>query len=120
MTPTFIRCRASNWCHASCCYRAVSARRVNSLSTVVPELELDAEILAAEEGDRFLQIVARRRRDPYLISLDGGLDFPELGLLDRGGEFFRGLAVEGHLERDFAADGVAPRRRDLSRIQVLY
>src|SRR4051794_21754205 len=99
MTPTFTAC-----CRAS---------------TVVPELELDAEVLAPEERDRLLQIIARRRGHAHLVTLDGGLNFLELRLLDRGGDFFGRVAVERHLEGDLLSNGVATRRLDLAGIHVL-
>src|SRR4051812_29597613 len=89
-------------------------------STVVPEFELDAEVLAAKQRDRLLEIVARWRCHPDLIALNRRLHFLELRLLDRRRHFLGGIAVEGHLERDLAANGVATGGLDLARIEIFY
>src|SRR2546423_9497163 len=90
MMPTF------TWSFGS------SARGGGWISPVVAEFELDAEVLAAENRDSILKIITRRRRDTHLIALNGGLHFLELGFLDRCCDFLRGIAVQGHFERDLA------------------
>src|SRR6185436_21154526 len=45
----------------------------------VAELQLDAEILRLEQGDRGLQLVLAGRGDAYRIALDGGLHLLHLG-----------------------------------------
>src|SRR5437588_7638797 len=89
-------------------------------STIVPELELDSKVLAAKQRDRFLQIVARWRGDAHLISLDGGLNFLELGVFDGGGDSLGGLAVERELEGDFAPNCVAAGGLDFPRIEIFH
>src|SRR5262249_13394839 len=41
---------------------------------IVPELQLDLEVLGAEKADHRLQFIFRWRRDPDLVTLNGGLD----------------------------------------------
>src|ERR1700686_778152 len=90
--------------------------RASPASTVVPELELDAEVLAAKERHRLLEVVARRRGDAHLVALDPCLDFLQLCLLDRRRDFLRRIAIERQLEGDIAADSIAASGCDVTGI----
>src|SRR6266480_1406586 len=107
MTPTFT------------CLSKRGALGCKVASTVIPELELDSEIFPAQQRDCLLQIVARWRRNSHLIALNGGLNFLELGVLDRGGDFLGGVAIQGELERDHLFYGVTTRGLDVARIEIL-
>src|SRR2546423_5808647 len=87
---------------------------------VVPELKLHAEILALEQGDRLLQIVARRAAHSDLFALNRGLHLLELRVLDGRGDFLCGLAIELHLELHVAAHGIARCLLDLADVEILH
>src|ERR1035437_430306 len=89
-------------------------------STVVPEMELYAHVLRAQERDDSLQFVARRRAHAHLLALDGGLHLLEFLVLDGGGDLFGRLGVERLLQLDLAAERVTAGRLDLADIQVLH
>src|SRR4029077_17002450 len=94
--------------------------RAGAASTVVPELELDAEVLPAKERHSLLEIVPRRGGDAHLVALDRRLNLFELGLLDGRCDFLRGVPIKSQLESDVTTDGVASGRFDLSRIEILH
>src|SRR5690242_540153 len=87
---------------------------------VVAELQLDAEVLLAEQRHGRLQLVFRRRRDAHLISLDRRLDFLQLRVLDGRRDLLGGVRVERGLELDLAANGVAAGRLHLTDVEILY
>jgi hypothetical protein len=62
---------------------AVDRRDLIVLAPVVAKLELEPEVLALEEGDDALQLVARGSGYPHFVTLDGGLDLLEATILDR-------------------------------------
>src|SRR3954470_22860801 len=59
--------------------RAAGERR--NILAKVPELELDAEVLASQQRDRLLQVVAGGAAHPDLLSLDGRLHLLQLRVL---------------------------------------
>src|SRR5687768_4019386 len=74
--------------------RSPASPRAPRRSAVVAELELDAEVPAAQERDRLLEVVARRTGHAHLVALDGRLDLLQLRVLDRRGDLPRGVGVE--------------------------
>src|SRR5205809_6308259 len=85
-------------------------RRAILASTVVSELELHAEILPAKERDRLLQVIARWSCHTNLIALDRCLNFFQMCVLDCVVNGIGGLAVERHLDTDFAGVGLRAAR----------
>src|SRR5215218_4895200 len=94
-TPTMPRRVARSWSTGANCSPCntppACARGPRRRLPVVPELELDAEILLPQERHGLLKVVARRRGDADLIALNGRLHFLELRVLDRGGDLLRGI-----------------------------
>jgi hypothetical protein len=62
---------------------AVDRQGLIVLAPVVAKLELEPEVLALEEGDDVLQLVARGSGYPHFVTLDGGLNLLETTILDR-------------------------------------
>ena len=84
----------------------------------VGELEVDAEVSAAEHGHDLLEDVAVFADDADGVALDGGLGF-ELGVLDDGDDFFGVLGGDALLELDLLADGGVGGGLDLFVLEVL-
>src|SRR5687768_1735480 len=94
---------------------SVAARR----SAVVAEFELDAEVFVAEKGHCGLKVISRRGRDADLIALNRRLHLLELRILDRGGDFLCGVAVQGHLELYLLGDLVATGGLHVADVEIL-
>src|SRR5687768_18595247 len=83
---------------------------------VVPELELDAEILGAQERHHLLERVLGRAQHAQLLPLDLHLHLLELLIADLLGDLLRGLRVDPLLEPDHLPR--APHRADLDLLLV--
>src|SRR5262245_51604161 len=77
------------------------------LSAVVAEVQRDPEVLLAQRSYRFLEIIARRRRDADLVALDGRLNFFQLLFLDVLHDLPGGVDRDALLDRINSADGSA-------------
>src|SRR5687768_2211644 len=92
MTQTFtLSCRTKSWICSS---------------SIGPELELDPEVLAAEQHHGALEVILRGRRDPHLLPLDGRLHLLELRVLDGRGHLLRFFFQAEDGIRDVAVTGV--------------
>ena len=84
----------------------------------VGELEVDAEVSAAEHGHDLLEDVAVFAGDADGVALDGGLGL-ELGVLDGGDDLLGLLGGDALLELDLLADGGVGGGLELFELEVL-
>src|SRR6266540_2244542 len=87
---------------------------------VVPEPELDAEILGAQECDDFLELVLGGSRDADLFALNRGLGFLEFLVLDRLHNRLCFFLRDPLGELDLAPHGVVRRRSDRAELHVFH
>src|SRR5207244_878271 len=98
--------------------RPRTARRAAS-SAVVPELELEPELLGPQERDYLLELVLGRRLHPDLLALDRGLRLLELLVLDRLDDRLGLLLRDPLSQLDLAPYCVVRRRRVGPQLEVL-
>src|SRR5436309_5398193 len=96
------------------------ARRRRASSAVIPESELESEVLRAQEGDHFLELVLGRRLDADLLALDRRLRLFELLVLDRLDDRFRLFLRDALGKLDLAPHGVVRRGRGGAELEVLH
>src|SRR5262250_3258294 len=89
-------------------------------AAVIAKLELDAEILAAEQRNDGLELVLGRARDPDLVALNAGGGLPESRVLDGLHDLLRGVGGNALGERDGPANRAAGGFDRLSDLEILH
>src|SRR6266581_2655043 len=90
-------------------FPVVAVSKVNSVSPVIRELHINAEIAGTHQRNNFLQNVAIFAAHPHQIALNGSLHLL-LGIFNQLHDFARLLNGNPLLHRDALAHGAAGRR----------
>src|SRR5437762_2043392 len=90
-----------------------------SVAAVVPELQLHAEVVLFQDGDRALEVVLVGARDANGLGVDRRLHALQLGVLQVADDLFGLLRGEPVLDRHHLAARGAGGGLDLAGLEVL-